>query len=452
MDYNGPPICWLRGPAGSGKSAIAHTIADRCHQQERLAATFFFSRGKEDRSDISKLVPTLAFQLAKRISSIRPLLLEALLDESTLSQTFRDQFSTLIVTPLISIEQPDHRMLIIIDGLDECAAQDTIVTLIKLLGQMNWSHRFPVRFFLVSRPETQIRDAFRLFTTQDTVFTLHLEDFTADNDIRTYLRKHLSEIRKKRDLLMQDIPTPWPSEVNLDTLVRQSEGLFIYVSTLVRFVDDDEHGLPQEKLENVLKIHTGVDSLYGQIIFEARKYRHFDQVMGSLMYLHRPLSISQLAELLHLQAAHIHQAMQGCHSILTVPDNNNDPIRTYHASLRDFLTNYDRSQRHFLDPVKCHALISTRCLEVITVGLKNTMQGGQPLSYACEAWHHHCCLLLSCADYTLDEFKSHLSDLQIAMKDIDLQWLKYWIYQGLTCQGLMIQKTNHNLNFVSLLL
>jgi hypothetical protein len=33
----------------------------------------------------------------------------------------------------------------------------------------------------------------------------------------------------------------------------------MYVSTLVRFVDDNEHGLPQEKLEKVLKTHTGAD-------------------------------------------------------------------------------------------------------------------------------------------------------------------------------------------------
>jgi hypothetical protein len=447
------PICWLRGPAGSGKSTVAHTVAERCHQRDELAATFFFSRGKGDRSDIGKLLPTLAFQLAQRMPSIRPLLLEALADESTLSQTLGDRFLNLIVKPLRAIEESTHPMVIIIDGLDECAIQDAIVTLIKFLGETALSHRLPVRFLLTSRPETQIRDAFRPYVRQSTVFPLALEDFAAHNDIRTYLQSRLSDIRERRDLIMRDVPIPWPSETHLETLVHQSEGLFIYVSTLLKFVDDGQ-GLPQEKLKRVLKMRMGVDSLYTQVISEACHYPHFYWVMGSLMYLERPLSINQLAQLLQLQAAHIQQAMQGCHSILTVPDNNDHSIRPYHASLRDFLTDRQRAQHHFLSPVEYHALISVQCLELITIGFKNNItRGGEPMSYACEAWHHHCCILLSNEDCTFDKFNFCLCHLQDVMKDIDLQWLKYWIYEGLTSgEGLHIKRNSEHYGFVSLFL
>ena len=36
------PICWLNGPAGSGKLAVAQTIAEHCNDNRRLAASFFF--------------------------------------------------------------------------------------------------------------------------------------------------------------------------------------------------------------------------------------------------------------------------------------------------------------------------------------------------------------------------------------------------------------------------
>jgi hypothetical protein len=55
-------ICWLHGPAGSGKSMIAHTIAERL--RHKLAASFFFSRGKAGRSDTATFFPTLAYQIA----------------------------------------------------------------------------------------------------------------------------------------------------------------------------------------------------------------------------------------------------------------------------------------------------------------------------------------------------------------------------------------------------
>src|SRR6266536_2884799 len=40
---NGPCIFWLKGMAGTGKSTIARTIANRLAKQRRLGASFIFS-------------------------------------------------------------------------------------------------------------------------------------------------------------------------------------------------------------------------------------------------------------------------------------------------------------------------------------------------------------------------------------------------------------------------
>ena len=53
-------ICWLSGPAGYGKSAVAQTIAERYAAKGRLLGSFFFLRGAGERSHISRLSPTLA--------------------------------------------------------------------------------------------------------------------------------------------------------------------------------------------------------------------------------------------------------------------------------------------------------------------------------------------------------------------------------------------------------
>jgi hypothetical protein len=206
------------------------------------------------------------------------------------------------------------------------------------------------------------------------------------------------------------------------------------VSTLVQFVGDGR-ARPQERLKAVLKVHAGVDPLYAQVISEARVYEDFDGVIGSLMHLRRPLTINQFAQLLHVDANHILVALQGCHSVLSIPEDYNEPIQPYHASLRDFLTDYNRSDIHFLHPVKHHARIVTNSLQLISemlpVRMNNTTTvAEQPLQYACLEWYrHHTQLLLhECAN---EDIKSVYQDVNIALKTINLKWLQYWMLEAI---------------------
>ncbi|KAF5334435.1 hypothetical protein D9611_014464 [Ephemerocybe angulata] len=60
-------IMWVTGPAGTGKTAIAGTIAETWSKQGLLAGAFFFSSFSGDTRRQSKryLVPTLAYQLVR---------------------------------------------------------------------------------------------------------------------------------------------------------------------------------------------------------------------------------------------------------------------------------------------------------------------------------------------------------------------------------------------------
>jgi hypothetical protein len=50
--------------AGTGKSTIARTTADRFSQSGKLGASFFFSRGGKDVGNAEKFFLTIARQLA----------------------------------------------------------------------------------------------------------------------------------------------------------------------------------------------------------------------------------------------------------------------------------------------------------------------------------------------------------------------------------------------------
>jgi hypothetical protein len=200
---------------------------------------------------------------------------------------------------------------------------------------------------------------------------LSLQDFNAHKDVHNFLQQELSTIHKQNFDLMQDVPHPWPSLMELTTLVQQSEGLFIYVSTLVKFISD-RTGLPQKKLKMAMTAHQRVNPLYYQVLAVAQKFDYFGHVVGTIIYLHEPLAFGDLGWLLQLEYSHIQQALHGCQSIFAVPDTDQDSICPYHASLRDFLIDHDQSGDYFFDPKTYHVSILIDCLQLISMNENST--------------------------------------------------------------------------------
>jgi len=422
---NDRPICWLEGPAGSGKSTVAHTIAKQCTIEQQLAASFFFSRGKGDRSDTTKFFPTFAYQLASFLPAIQTSMQCTLATDSSIPfQCLEDQIKKLIVNPILTIAEPYSSMIVIIDGLDECGGHtDLVQELIRLL--VDTTHQLPFRFLFTSRPEAHIQKTFKSPSIQSKTYNLSLRDYNAHDDIRKYLQLRLSNIRDDDEELMQDIPRPWPSQEDLGVLVEQSDGLFIYVSTLLRFVADG-NGLPQQKLEVAMRAHTGVDPLYDQVLSEARKFDQFERVIGAIIFLRQFITVRQLEQFLQLQSGAVRLALRGCQSILVI--NDEESVRPYHASLRDFLGDSDRAKKHFLDAMKHHVALLVDCLKLIVAHIEDDMKGGEHLDYAYQNWCYHFSLTLLHGG-ALNYIDSCLGDqMETFMVTMQQKWLKLWIY------------------------
>src|SRR5882757_7167198 len=57
-------VYWLNGLAGTGKTTITQSFAERMYAAGLLGASFFCSRDFNDRQNLRLIFPTLAFQLA----------------------------------------------------------------------------------------------------------------------------------------------------------------------------------------------------------------------------------------------------------------------------------------------------------------------------------------------------------------------------------------------------
>jgi len=234
------------------------------------------------------------------------------------------------------------------------------------------------------------------------------------------LWSELSKIRDKRNL-----PASWPLKADLENLAEKTDGLYIYATTLIRFIDD-EYDSPQEKLQDALVVHRGVDPLYDQVLRIAQKYCGFELVMGAIAFLCKPLSISGLGQLLCLDTSWIRLALHGCSSVLLIPDDDEGYPRPYHASLQDFITDPSRAPNLF-DPVRCNEIVMRYCMELIRLDFESETYGGKALEYACSYWCSHFCSMLS----FYNGFNHITSDLQLWMESLldklRSEWLKSWV-------------------------
>ncbi|KAF8330533.1 hypothetical protein F5887DRAFT_843838, partial [Amanita rubescens] len=255
------PILWLSGTAGVGKSTMAQTIAEESAAEGFLAASFFLQRG----DDLQSIVPTIALHLAQSNENMAMSIRTTLANNPRLltEKALQVQFNELVWRPLQAAGRPS---LLIIDGLDELGHDRMIRPLLLAIGAVAGMAEYPVRFLITSRPEFPIETVFRTLPLVKAHERLHLgPSIEADDDIRQYLRHRFSEIRTKHfDLFF---PDNWPSEYDIEVLVKRSSGHFIYPSIMLNFVDyDDEH--PKKSLDYILgrgSIHSGRQSPYAHL-------------------------------------------------------------------------------------------------------------------------------------------------------------------------------------------
>ncbi|EGO04003.1 hypothetical protein SERLA73DRAFT_69800 [Serpula lacrymans var. lacrymans S7.3] len=393
------PICWLNGPAGFGKTSIAQTIAKWYADEGRLAASFFFARGTVSRDKISRLIPTLAFQLFTTFESAELVIKKALNNKPYIvDSSLSYQFQKLIVEPMLSIAHSE-RMVIVIDALDECQVQDGEIMdefIDAVVDACIVQSQVPFRILITSRVEEHIRSRFERLDARPVMLQLKLQDFDATDDIRLLFQSEFAKIYaiNRRLMIANGETEPWPSSAILDVCVKQAEGSYMYASTFVGFVGR-AGGMSNQQLLDALKAHS-LDPLYMQVCSKAvapsskdeyGSLRDHKWARDMLLLLKCPLPIKQLSSLLNITSRDLVRSFSKIQSILLISESDDDPIRLAHKSLRDFFMTQSRSGHYFVDVPECHLPIAVDCLAFMRRNKEKvscTRDGA--LHYAHEEW------------------------------------------------------------------
>jgi len=451
-------VFWFNGLAGTGKSTIAQTFAEMCFADGKLGASFFCLHDFEDRSNLQSILPTLAFQLTHCFPQFRWELLPVLMENPDVGQeTLCSQMEKLIVGPF---QATKTHTLIVIDGLDECQDKEPASALLSILSR--YVDKIPfVKFFITGRPEPRIRSGFRLESLRPHTDMLKLHEVQpslVDSDIKLFLKTWFTEISKNRSDC--NFEEDWPGTYHIDVLSRKAAGLFIYASTVIKFVSSPLH-LPNERLHLIYSLRqdtshegrSGIDLLYTQVLEQAfhdvdshdhELHSRFRSVVGTIVLIFHPLSINILSDLLSNDCTppRISTSLRTLHSVLLVPDSTDDPVRVFHKSFPDFLTDPGRCTDHrfFIDPLVHHKEILVACFDVMKKRLKRnickldayvvlskiedlpTLRAThicETLKYACQYWTHHLAKIPCSSDGG--------EDIQSAIKDFFTTGFLFWV-------------------------
>ena len=372
-------VFWLNGLAGTGKSTIAQSITETVANDGFLGASFFCSRDYIDRRELKNIFPTLAYQLACRYPGFRKRIVGLIKKDPAIAHTsLISQLEDLLAKPL---SEENISCTIVIDALDECIDDQPASAILSVLGRL--VQGLPsVKFFITGRPEPRIRTGFRLPLLEPLtqIFLLHeVKSEQVDKDIRLYLTQRLTAIAKRRSDI--ELPDPWPREDEIVALTKKSSGLFIFASTIVRFIESEHHE-PTERLKLILpeasgtthEGRAGIDFLYTQIllhifsdIHESEVFVNLRRVLGAIIHAFNPLSRRQLATILGSSTSSILTTLRHLHSVVLVPDDENEKIRVFHKSFPDFLQDGNRctDPRFHIDSVVYHGDMALSCLGLV---------------------------------------------------------------------------------------
>ena len=433
-------ILWLSGPAGSGKTAIAGTIADECQRRGWLAGSFFFSASSlsPERWTKNALITTLAYQLLEHeaLGALKDEILASIDNNPIIfGKRLDEQLQVLILEPLrrarkLGLTVPWPKV-IIIDGLDECGAesipswaqwrpdpfatptsgtskeQGTATTLgqarenvqkeilAAFQGATNSrsSEVFPFRIIITSRPEAAICESFAE-NTQSTKEIFLDNKYNPDADIALYLRAKFNAIRLRYD----GLPENWVSNETIKFLVQEASGQFVYAATVVRFVQNAKQP-PLEQLRRVLewrradssKPFAPLDLLYSRIIETSpapivaakwtRTIQHLVSILSSRSEDHNTRETALFVRyFLEAYPGEMNYLLSGLTSLLRLPTKGNDRqgFHFYHKSLFDFIEDSNRSKEFGLhvDHEMMSEFTGTRFVEV----MKSTSEVTHPRS------------------------------------------------------------------------
>ena len=352
-ESNSPPIFWLLGHAGSGKSILCSKVINDIQKKSLRCNYFFFNHGTDVNSSVNGCLRALAYQMAKSDEGVLQKVLE--MEQETVPCVQWDEATTwrkLFLGSIFKVAKPLTQFLVI-DALDECPNFSAFVKLIK---------GFPsyVRIFLSSRSIPEVQQA------QTFLGSLVEPYYVQNEDI-------LGDINTLIDSKMRHFPvSDRDGQFRLrEKLLGKSSGSFLWVSLITQEL---EHTYSEEDAEEILdEIPKDMNQLYIRMLKKLpsseRATRLTHCLLSWTLMTQRALTLSEMQCAIKLDLNQtIHNLDKSltaiCGQFMSIDRNNF--IQSIHQTSRAFLLNQDAVPQFAVDEQNSHNRIAQVCLKLLT--------------------------------------------------------------------------------------
>lgn len=194
-----------------------------------------------------------------------------------------------------------------------------------------------------------------------------------EHDKELFLRHRFTKIRQDRK-----VPQDWPGDDIIQQLVRVSVPLFISAATVCRYIENPKWE-PKFRLAGHLKdqgkyvskmektylptLTRLLDDQESDKSEQQQLLQEFQDTAGVIIRLAVPLSINTLSLFLEIEVDQISNRLDSFRSVLSIPSDQNRPVRILHLSFLEFLVQTTTKFRVYA-PIK-HKVIAKSCLRTM---------------------------------------------------------------------------------------
>lgn len=346
---------WIKGKPATGKSVLAGYVIDQLKESGQECSYFFFKYGDKSKSNLSRCLRSLAFQMASSNAEASDAILGMQADGVSLDRVDeRTLWRILFLSGIFQATMTRHYW--VIDALDECSNPSVLLS--AILSNMDES--IPLRILVTGRDTVDLDQGFSVIPP-NLAQSLPISTTDTEPDLRLLVERRTQVLR---------VVGPDDRGTLAEKILDKSNGSFLW-TTLV--LEELVRCHSRKEIDQILEdVPRGMESLYKRTLdYMSQAARGKELAKTILMWAVcavRPMTISELDGALTLDIQDSFPRLQEsiaalCGQLVVVDKYGR--VKMVHETAREFLVAGGLESEFSIEKTKAHTRMAQVCLNYL---------------------------------------------------------------------------------------